>query len=73
MARTAPGVRVNLITAMCRPYIRPQEPYREDVDQELLDRNDPRLAILLGQQINLGWREEGPMGGAIPTGRHVYD
>ena len=30
VARTAPGVRVNLITAMCRPYIRPQEPYREE-------------------------------------------
>jgi ectoine hydroxylase-related dioxygenase (phytanoyl-CoA dioxygenase family) len=73
VARKAPGIRVNLITAMCRSYIRPQEPYREDVDQELLDRCDPRLATLLGQHINLGWREEGPQGSVRPSGRHVYD
>lgn len=73
VTRTAPGIRVNLITAMCRNFIRPQEPYREDVDQEVLDRNDPRLAVLLGQDINLGWREEGPKGGSKPTGRHAYE
>jgi hypothetical protein len=73
LSRTAPGVRVNLITAMCRPFIRPQEPYREDVEQELLERNDPRLARLLGQHINYGWREEGPQGEPLPAGRHAYD
>lgn len=73
LSRTAPGIRVNLITAMCRPFIRPQEPYREDVEQELLDRNDPRLASLLGQHMNYGWREEGPQGEPLPAGRHVYD
>lgn len=72
-ARKAPGIRVNLITAMCRSFIRPQEPYREDVEQELLDQSDPRLATLLGQDINLGWREEGPQGVGRPAGRHVYD
>ncbi|MGE4322715.1 MAG: phytanoyl-CoA dioxygenase family protein [Sphingobium sp.] len=75
LARSAPGVRVNLITALMRPFLRPQEPYREDVDQALLDRNPPRLATLLGQDISYGWREEGPQGGASANvaGRHAFD
>ncbi len=72
-ARKNPGLRVNLITSMCRPYIRPQEPYREDVEQELLDKHPERFATLLGQHINYGWREEGPQGEAGTMGRHIYD
>jgi hypothetical protein len=41
-------------------YMRPQEPYREDVTQEILDRNPPRFARLMGEHLDFGWREEGP-------------
>ena len=60
LARRAPGLRVNLIVAMMRSYLRPQEPYREHVTQEVLDDNVPRFATLLGQHVYYGWREDGP-------------
>ena len=55
-ARRAPGVRINLLMAMMRPHLRPQEPYREDVTQEMLDRHGPRFAKLMGKHINYGWQ-----------------
>jgi hypothetical protein len=60
LARRAPGLRVNLIVAMMRSYLRPQEPYREHVTQEVLDDNPPRFATLLGQHVYYGWRDDGP-------------
>jgi ectoine hydroxylase-related dioxygenase (phytanoyl-CoA dioxygenase family) len=60
LARRAPGLRVNLIVAMMRSYLRPQEPYREHVTQAILDDNPPRFATLLGQHVYYGWREDGP-------------
>jgi len=74
-ARTAPGVRVNLLMAMMRPHLRPQEAYREHVTDEVLASNPPRFAKLMGKHINYGWREEGPQNSqnAYNMGRHVYD
>ena len=60
LARRAPGLRVNLIVAMMRSYLRPQEPYREHVTQQVLDDNVARFAALLGQHVYYGWREDGP-------------
>ncbi len=59
-ARKDPGIRMNLINAFMRMYMRPQEPYRENVTAEQLACNPPRFATLLGQHISYGWREEGP-------------
>ena len=74
-ARTAPGLRVNLIMAMMRSHMRPQEPYRENVTPEILAANPPRFAKLMGQHLNYGWKEEGPQNEATSynVSRHAYD
>jgi ectoine hydroxylase-related dioxygenase (phytanoyl-CoA dioxygenase family) len=74
-ARKNPGLRINLIIAMFRPHMRPQEPYRENVTQEILDANPPRFATLMGKHLNYGWQEEGPQNEpeASNVGRHAYD
>ncbi len=74
-ARTAPGLRINLLMAMMRPHMRPQEPYRENVRQDILDRNPPVFARLMGKHLNYGWKEEGPQNEATAynVGRHIYD
>jgi hypothetical protein len=74
-ARTAPGLRVNLIMAMMRPHMRPQEALRENVTQEILDANPPRFAKLMGKHINYGGKEEGPQNEATAynVSRHAYD
>lgn len=59
-ARKNPGVRINLINAYMRMYMRPQEPYRENVSAEMLARHPDRFARLLGQHIHYGWKQEGP-------------
>ena len=75
-ARRAPGLRINLIVAMMRSYLRPQEPYREHVTQDVLDANPPRFATLLGQHLYYGWREDGPRVTSIsrsPGTAHQFD
>jgi ectoine hydroxylase-related dioxygenase (phytanoyl-CoA dioxygenase family) len=75
-ARRSPGLRINLIVAMMRSYLRPQEPYREYVTQEVLDANPPRFATLLGQHLYYGWREDGPHLTTIsrtPGSAHQFD
>ncbi len=51
-ARTAPGLRITLITYFSRFYMKgPQRDTVEDrVTQEMLDRNPERLALLLGKK-----------------------
>ena len=48
-ARTAPGMRISLITYFARYYMRPPSAgaYAERVTQEMLDRNPPRFARLM--------------------------
>jgi hypothetical protein len=59
--RKTPGLRVNLATYFCREYMVPQEVYRGNVPDDFLDRkNDRRLAVLLGEDIMHGWKDEGP-------------
>jgi ectoine hydroxylase-related dioxygenase (phytanoyl-CoA dioxygenase family) len=52
--------RLNLIMLFCRMYLTPQEPLRYEVTQEILQRNPPRFAKLVGQHIAYGWTNEGP-------------
>ena len=60
--RQIPGVRINLATHYCRQHIEPQELYRYNVPDELLERYGPdsRMATLLGQHKFNGWAKEGP-------------
>ncbi len=59
VARSAPGLRVNLILYFCNKWLRPQEAYRECLPQEILDRNDEQFARLVGSEIFYGWGPEG--------------
>ncbi|CAN5493249.1 hypothetical protein BH10PSE12_BH10PSE12_07470 [soil metagenome] len=74
-ARQAPGLRVNMITQYIRPHLRPLEPYRENVTPQILAANPPRFATLMGQDLNHGWKAEGPQreSTAYNRGRHAYD
>jgi hypothetical protein len=60
--RKIPGLRINLAVYFCRQYMQPQENYRDYVPEGLLERygEQSRLATLLGQEIEHGWRYEGP-------------
>ena len=58
--RKVPGLRVNAAVAYCRSYIRTQELIREGVTEEMLDRNPPEFANLLGVNNFLGFGREGP-------------
>ena len=72
--RTAPGLRVGMLFAFARAYMRPFQPYKEKVPKELLDRNPARFAKLTGQQIFMGFEAEGPDYDKVavhPTG--LYD
>jgi ectoine hydroxylase-related dioxygenase (phytanoyl-CoA dioxygenase family) len=59
-ARTAPGLRVNLIMFFCRPFMQQQEWYRDRITPEILQRNGPRLAQLIGMDLPFPMTEEGP-------------
>ncbi len=58
--RQIPGLRVNLSTYFCRPYLLPQENYRDHLPEGYLDGADPRLARLLGTELAYGWTDDGP-------------
>ncbi|HEX9889886.1 MAG TPA: phytanoyl-CoA dioxygenase family protein [Nitriliruptorales bacterium] len=58
--RTTPGLRVNLIMYFSSPALLPQEPYRERLPQEVLDRNDETFARLMGRDVWYGFTDEGP-------------
>ena len=73
-ARNAPGLRVNLLFGYGRSYIRPFQPYKETVPKEILERNPPRFAKLLGQEIFQGFGKEGPdLAKVILLPRGLYD
>ena len=58
--RTTPGLRAGLAYAYSRMFVTPLEAYRDRVTKEVLDRNPPRFASLLGQRVPTGYTEEGP-------------
>jgi hypothetical protein len=59
-ARRVPGLRINLSTYFCRPYLMPQEEYPSRIPDGFLDGEDDRLGRLLGKELAYGWHEEGP-------------
>ena len=54
------GLRLNVTTYMCHRRIKTQENYGHHVSQEMLDRNPPEFARLLGADDMMGWNESGP-------------
>ncbi|MCZ6770488.1 MAG: phytanoyl-CoA dioxygenase family protein [Proteobacteria bacterium] len=58
--RKVPGLRLNAAVVYCRSYIQTQEHIRAGVTQEMLDRNPPRFADLMGVNNFLGFGREGP-------------
>ena len=58
--RQTTGLRMAVAFLFARRYLLTREPYREDVTKEMLDRNPPRFATLMGQEVLAGWRAEGP-------------
>lgn len=60
--RRTPGLRMSLSIFFSRPHMRPQEEYRDEVSQEMLDRHPERLRTILGKNLSFGtWKEEGPV------------
>ena len=58
--RIDPGLRLTLVTIYTRPFVVPQERYREEVTPEILERNPPRFADLMGKNIyQYSFKEEG--------------
>ena len=68
--RTKPGIRLSVGSIFSRPYIWPRHPLRDDVTQEMLDRNPPRFAKLCGRHVMTNWRREGPE--HRPEQQHAY-
>jgi ectoine hydroxylase-related dioxygenase (phytanoyl-CoA dioxygenase family) len=64
-ARTAPGLRVNLIMYFCRPFMLQQEAYRDAFADEALERNGPRFARLIGKQLPFPMDAAGPDRGKL--------
>jgi ectoine hydroxylase-related dioxygenase (phytanoyl-CoA dioxygenase family) len=73
-ARQTPGYRISLLTYLARSYIRPQEPWREDIPKELLAQYPDRFATMMGQYVGEPWREEGfEAHPSRSVGRSQYD
>ena len=58
--RKVPGLRLNTAVVYCRSFIQTQEKIREGMTQEMLDRNPPRFADLVGVNNFLGFGRDGP-------------
>lgn len=50
-----PSLRVTLAVLYCRPHLQPYELYRETVPEDVLERNSPRFATLMGMDTMTGW------------------
>ncbi len=58
--RKVPGIRINTAVVYCRSYIQTQELIRQGITQEMLDRNPPSFADLVGVNNFLGFDRNGP-------------
>ena len=54
------GLRLNVTTYHCHRRLKNQENYQWRVGQEMLDRNPPEFARLVGADDHMGWDERGP-------------
>lgn len=58
--RKVPGLRINTAVVYCRSYIQTQEFIRQGLTDDMLERNPPRFADLMGVKNFLGFGREGP-------------
>ena len=75
-ARKSRGLRLSLVTGYTRPFVIPQERYREEVTPEMLKRNPPRFAELMGKNLyQYCFKEEGydPQKTARTPGKTWWD
>ena len=54
------GLRLNVTSYHCHRRLKTQERYQWHVTQEMIDRNPPEFARLVGADDNMGWDENGP-------------
>lgn len=54
------GLRLNLTCYFCHRKLKTQEAYQWKVTQEMLDRNPPEFAKLVGADDHMGWDAKGP-------------
>ena len=54
------GLRLNVTSYHCHRRLKTQERYQWHVTQEMIDRNPPEFARLVGADDNMGWDEGGP-------------
>ena len=54
------GLRLNVTSYHCHRRLKTQEAYQWRVSQEMLDRNPPEFARLVGADDHMGWDENGP-------------
>ena len=54
------GLRLNVTSYHCHRRLKTQEAYQWRVTQEMLDRNPPEFAKLVGADDHMGWDEKGP-------------
>ena len=54
------GLRLNVTSYHCHRRLKTQEAYQWRVTQEMLDRNTPEFARLVGADDHMGWDELGP-------------
>jgi len=59
-ARSAPGLRMNLIMFFCRPFMQRQEMYCDRLSAGVLRRNGPRFSRLVGMDQVFPMGREGP-------------
>jgi hypothetical protein len=59
-ARTAPGLRINLIMFFCRPFMQRQEMYCDRIGADVLKRNTARFSRLVGLDQVFPMGREGP-------------
>ena len=58
-ARQVPGLRLSLVSSYTRPFVIPQEPYKQNVTPEIIAANPPRFHELMGKNLYQGFKEEG--------------
>jgi len=66
-ARTAPGLRINLIMFFSRPFFIRQERYDDRLAPEVVVRNGARFAQLVGKTLPFPMGPEGPDYGRLAT------
>lgn len=55
--KTSNGLRLNLTTYACNKRLKPQENFLANLTQDMIDRNPPEFAQLLGADDWMGWSD----------------